>query len=375
MRDIENCHADIKSARRFDKKIPGFADRVPLHTVQITFHGKALPDTIKLGITNRKVHPYIPRPTRCSHCQKFGHPQGACKIKDIAPATCPKCSGPHKISECQSEAAKCPNCKGSHTATDPKCPAHQKAKRAQKISTTQHITYAQAIKKAAHPQQGPKPSQIRPKKPVAKHIPSLLTIETRPPPPKTQTTNQTRQVTQGETTKKLKVTIQNSTPLSPNTASPTKPKITKAKKGNKTKKPTSAAQQVSPNPEPSTSTNQAIPQTTPPNPPISKPTVTQANNITITTIEDGKIQVQVDSKLAQILFLIMHAVSKPAFAKADQSQKIRIATSLINKVYDTKINVDNVEQNLKAACARESQNPTRTNNVTTNQSVMEVTNL
>ena len=56
---------------------------------------------------------------QCYHCQSFNHIASKCADKDKSPVCC-KCSGPHKIIECNSTHEKCNNCaksklRGSHS--------------------------------------------------------------------------------------------------------------------------------------------------------------------------------------------------------------------------------------------------------------------
>ena len=56
---------------------------------------------------------------QCYHCQSFNHIASKCADKDKSPVCC-KCSGPHKIIECNSTHERCNNCaksklRGSHS--------------------------------------------------------------------------------------------------------------------------------------------------------------------------------------------------------------------------------------------------------------------
>ena len=129
--------------RRGDIKIP---------TSQILLHVEGpLPEFVRLGWRRHRVSTYIPPPTRCYKCQRFGHIAANCGAKK---EKCPICSGPHPYAECQvkdthrtDKTASCPNCKGPHPASYQGCPAYQQAKVCKKIQTNEGISYAAAVKK------------------------------------------------------------------------------------------------------------------------------------------------------------------------------------------------------------------------------------
>lgn len=61
---------------------------------------------IKIGWSNAKVYEHVDA-IICYKCNKIGHIEKDCTSPDTV---CPKCSGPHKINECQSTELKCPTC-------------------------------------------------------------------------------------------------------------------------------------------------------------------------------------------------------------------------------------------------------------------------
>ncbi|XP_055551318.1 uncharacterized protein LOC129733822 [Wyeomyia smithii] len=52
---------------------------------------------------------------RCFNCSEYGHKAAAC----AKPPCCPKCSGDHKIDQCQEDAKKCVNCHQFNTKRQP----------------------------------------------------------------------------------------------------------------------------------------------------------------------------------------------------------------------------------------------------------------
>lgn len=69
-------------------------------------------------------HPPEPTPIPCNRCLKFDHKTENC----ISLPKCPKCQGPHKMSQCKSNnTPKCLACgKEDHMAWSIKCPNHPK---------------------------------------------------------------------------------------------------------------------------------------------------------------------------------------------------------------------------------------------------------
>jgi hypothetical protein len=55
------------------------SEHVKLNTFLITFNFHTILSSIRMGLYNVKVSPYVPNPVRCFKCQKFGHGNGQCK--------------------------------------------------------------------------------------------------------------------------------------------------------------------------------------------------------------------------------------------------------------------------------------------------------
>ena len=81
--DDENCYElapqGITHAKRFLSKRNG--KEIKLNTFLLTFSSPAIPRSIRMGLYNAKVSPYVPNPVRCYRCQTFGHGKGQCKGK------------------------------------------------------------------------------------------------------------------------------------------------------------------------------------------------------------------------------------------------------------------------------------------------------
>ena len=109
-----------------------------------------LQDYVRIGWKRHHASLYIPHPTRCYNCQRYGHIATNCTAKK---SKCPICAGTHPYQECDikdthrtENRATCPNCRGPHPASYQGCPAFKEAKMVKKIQTNEGISYADAVK-------------------------------------------------------------------------------------------------------------------------------------------------------------------------------------------------------------------------------------
>ena len=92
--------------------------QVPTRTLFLTFDRLDLPSKLKAGYEIITVRPYIPRPMRCFHCQRYGHTKISCKLTNLV---CVNCGKDAHDGVCTS-APSCVNCRGSHAASSRDCP-------------------------------------------------------------------------------------------------------------------------------------------------------------------------------------------------------------------------------------------------------------
>ena len=116
----------IISASRILRWDPSSQQKVPTEMIKFQYDGP-LPATIRLGVCgNFKVRPFVPQPTRCYKCQRYGHVATTCNARS---ARCRLCAGTHLTEQCQTQrnsgqsiTLKCANCGDSHPASSGLCP-------------------------------------------------------------------------------------------------------------------------------------------------------------------------------------------------------------------------------------------------------------
>ncbi|XP_071089286.1 uncharacterized protein [Haliotis cracherodii] len=144
---IEEIVSELRSqgvieAKRFTYRKDG---RIfPSNTYLLTFDTTVLPNSIKVGCFSMPVDLYIPRPTRCFKCQKFGHGQNSCTRK----ATCFRCGGIDHDGNTCTQPLKCSNCQGDHMSSSIDCSEYKFQSMVQKIKYEQNISYFEARKQA-----------------------------------------------------------------------------------------------------------------------------------------------------------------------------------------------------------------------------------
>ena len=118
----------------------------------ILFFEEEIPEFVYFGWRRHRVTEYIPEPTRCYHCQGYGHKANRCNSR----LKCPICSKNHTYEQCtakeqdrEQQRATCPNCKGPHPASYKGCPKYKQVKSIIKTQTTEKVSYAAAVRLSA----------------------------------------------------------------------------------------------------------------------------------------------------------------------------------------------------------------------------------
>ena len=119
-----------------------------LELLILNFPGEYLPPSIDIGFETCRVRRWIPNPTRCFNCQKFGHTTTRCRGQT-------KCANCGSIDHTHSRTVRCDlppscaNCGENHPAYDRNCPKWQFEKKVLQIKTTKKLNFPQARKLAA----------------------------------------------------------------------------------------------------------------------------------------------------------------------------------------------------------------------------------
>ena len=87
-----------------------------------------------------KVDQYIPNPTRCFQCQKFGHGKQSCR----GHAKWYRCSQEGHDGLTCDKPVKCSNSNLDHMSSSKECPVYLKEREIQKIKIEKNISYLDA---------------------------------------------------------------------------------------------------------------------------------------------------------------------------------------------------------------------------------------
>jgi len=178
------------SVKRLFKKSETGTGRIETESVILTYVTDP-PKTVQIGFQSYKTKTFIPLPTRCWRCQRFGHAESTCRGK----VTCPRCAENHKFENCplatnEKEATGsnadhnasllCVNCGQQHSAAYRRCPEFIKSKEIAKIKTIFKLTYSQATKKMKEDQETIPKLQPEPYPPSLKsrQIQPIITAQT-----------------------------------------------------------------------------------------------------------------------------------------------------------------------------------------------------
>lgn len=88
-------------------------ERVESKSLLLEFKEQQLPERVMMGFMSFYVREFVPPPTRCFNCRRYGHVAAVCKRSQ----RCGKCGGNHEYGQCEEGVErKCCNCGGDHTA-------------------------------------------------------------------------------------------------------------------------------------------------------------------------------------------------------------------------------------------------------------------
>ena len=131
----------IKKVERLKQRKKNTQEWEDSLTLKVTFHHRDCPSNLKIYSSHYQVRPFIPFPTQCWRCQRFGHTIDSCKSTNMR---CRKCSGNHNKKDCISEQMKCANCNGQHNSNSKDCPLVKQAKDIEKYRVLNKASYTEA---------------------------------------------------------------------------------------------------------------------------------------------------------------------------------------------------------------------------------------
>lgn len=120
--------------------------KIPTATVVLEFGTEDALKEIFYGRLLYRSQPYIPHPTRCMNCNKFGHSKNSCKDTK----RCPSCATSHNAEDNCPGPIRCINCNGSHTADSHTCPAFLKLKETAKLAIESGLSVNEARKQLTY---------------------------------------------------------------------------------------------------------------------------------------------------------------------------------------------------------------------------------
>lgn len=128
-----------------EKKMP-----IKSKNIKIEFRTTTLPPTMYVFYVHKKVSPFIPRPTLCRKCCRYGHIAKICKSSSVSCLNCceethfynENCNCPHCLKTCNMFCKYCED--NSHNVLNSTCPEFKKQQKLKKIMITQKLPYAEA---------------------------------------------------------------------------------------------------------------------------------------------------------------------------------------------------------------------------------------
>ena len=158
--EIEECSflnsdPNIVKVIRLQKFSKEVGTKVPTRSVILHFTSTTLPGRVFLGFMSFRVNLYIPPPTRCFKCQRFGHVADMCRSS----VRCPRCGERHSFDECSAEKHLCCLCGGSHSAAYKGCEKYKEANQIQQVRLQNNLSYADALRTVKYPASTDPPNQ------------------------------------------------------------------------------------------------------------------------------------------------------------------------------------------------------------------------
>lgn len=137
------CEAKIEKMERLTRWNFETQQAIPTNNIKITFRSFHLPRKVDIMCVPTRVSLFIPQPTLCKSCWRFGHTKKYCK----APDTCSICLTVHPGNPCPIPEQKCRYCPDStHKTGNRDCPETIMQKKIKEHMIITRSSYASAIK-------------------------------------------------------------------------------------------------------------------------------------------------------------------------------------------------------------------------------------
>lgn len=136
----------------------------PSRNIKIEFRSTNLPENMIVFYVKKNIEPFIPKPTICKKCLRYGHVAKICRSTETNCINCSEvthaldinCSCAHCKNKC---ITKCKYCQvGDHNSTQVKCPEYIKQTEIKKIMYTENLSFMEAKNKVVSNNTNPKKS-------------------------------------------------------------------------------------------------------------------------------------------------------------------------------------------------------------------------
>ena len=137
----------VVRVERIRKKVDGVLTATP--SIIVTFDRLTLPDVLQAAYYRLRVKPYVPRPRRCFHCQRFGHVGKSCRRQQQGlPQICVQCGeATHGEGVVCPNPPSCLNCRGAHPASSIQCDHYKFEFEVLSVRARERLSFAEAKEK------------------------------------------------------------------------------------------------------------------------------------------------------------------------------------------------------------------------------------
>lgn len=128
------------------QKTMGDGSKHDTGTFFLTFGTVKLPKFVTIGYSNIEIKPFVPNPTRCFKCQRFGHVSSSCKSTKKICVNCGLEEHANEGEKCGNHA-KCVNCESTeHNSMSRECPEFMYRKKIEDIKVHEQKSHIDATR-------------------------------------------------------------------------------------------------------------------------------------------------------------------------------------------------------------------------------------